>query len=234
MASLAHNTANDTRFNDVVKTISALARDEANGVDAKPKVAQYLVRAAADGVFDLAPDADGKFVWHDLYGRYVEAFGKKVLFDNTKDGLKKGASEFKQLITFGAVRRDGAVDVLNRAASIHASIDKKDRKSAFPAFVDVARAQIKSPDADLTDGELETIVRKAEGKDKVQADFLKSAAKALEKAQEASDADPAIAEEIAALTDKLGALIAFLGNREAEAAERAKLAELMAKYQVAA
>lgn len=83
----------------------------------------------------------------------------------------------------------------------------------------MARRQIESPDAPLTDNELADACRKEQPDAKNQAAYIKAAAKALEKVLSAPDADPALAEKIALLADGASAIMQMIDR----AAERREL-----------
>ena len=231
MASLAHKTTNDTRLADLMNDVRQLGRDTAEGRDAKPRLALRIVKAAADNVLDLTPDPDTKLdAAYDIYDAYLKADSKKAVFDHTKGGVKKGASEVRQLILMGLMTTVDAVEVLNRTVTIHGNTEVKDRQSAFPAFMAVCRAQLDSSDTALSDDEIQALCLKPNSEPKGQAAYLKAAAKAFEKALAADDADPAIADNVQALIDGAGSLIAFLGKK----ADRAKLMAELAKLDAAA
>lgn len=233
MVSLAHKPQNDTRFADLMKDVRKLGADTAEGRDAKPRLALRIVRAAADGVIDLTveKDAAGKPLpdaAYNIYDEYLKADSKKAVYEHSKGGVKKGASELRQLIRFGSMTTVDAVDVLNRAVTIHGNLDVKERQSAFPAFLAVAREQLADGQSDtaLTDGQIEQAMRKDAAEPKGQADFLKSASKALEKALDAEDGDAALADRIKSALAEVGACLAYIDSKAKRAALLAELAKL--------
>lgn len=230
MVSLAHKTQNDNRFADLMSDVRELGRETATGRDAKAKLALRIIKAAADNVIDLTPDPDTKLdAAYDIYDAYLKADSKKAVFDHTKGGIKKGASEVRTLINMGLMTTVDAVDVMNRTVTIHGNLDPKDRQSAFPAFMAVARAQLNSSDTDLSDDELQSLCLKQSADPKGQAAYIKAAAKALEKALAAEDADPKLADNVQALLDGADAIIGFLAKRE----ERQKLLASLAALDAA-
>lgn len=234
MVSLKHSTQNDTRFADLLKDVRKLGGDTAEGRDAKARLAIRVVRAASDGVITLDVETDaatGKPLpdaAYQIYDEYLKADSKKAVYEHSKGGIKKEASLLRTLIRFGSLTTVDAVDVLNRAVTIHGNLDVKERLSAYPAFVEVAKAQLADGQTDdaLTDGQLEQACRKAEGEPKGQAAFIKAAAKALEKAQSAEDADPALTDRLQAALAEVGACLAYLDSKGKRAALMAQLAAL--------
>jgi hypothetical protein len=93
----------------------------------------------------------------------------------------------------------------------------------------VARAQLNSSDTDLSDDELQSLCLKPTADPKGQAAYIKAAAKALEKALAAEDADPKLADNVGTLLDGANAILGFLAKRE----ERQKLLASLAALDAA-
>lgn len=228
--TLAHNTSNSAALEQDRKAFFAdvrdLGRDSALGKDALPRLALRVVQAVATGI--VSPD-DMK----SAYDEYVTAESKKLM--HTDGGKAANVSKLKQLATAAAMTTVDFPDVLDRACEQHAAMRKEGLKpkSAYAAYVDVARAQIASPTADLTDDEIRTAMA-TEPKDKDAKSFLKSAAKALEKALEVggmSDDERELADVALARTSEA---LAKLTAREERADKMAELAKLQAELGMAA
>lgn len=167
--------ANDTAIDTLVKDIRSFGRDSAAGQDALPKLAYAVCRAVADGVIPdhLATNDQGKDVAHQLYVEYQSAEkGKRVhempTDKQTSNGLKANVSKLRQIMAMGALAHGGVidpVDVFNRAIAAResANADGTAVKSAYPFYVDVARAQLKADGYALTDEFLKDLAAK-EGK----------------------------------------------------------------------
>lgn len=225
---------NDHRLADLMRDVAAYGGKQGEGRRGKELLAMRVIRAAADCVITLevTKGPDGKNLpddAHKVYAAYLAADSKKNAMDHTKDGIKKNASELRQIIGMGLMTTlgdGGPVDVFNRMVSIHQGLAVEERISAFPAFVAVARQQLASPDSPLTDNELAACCRKGETDAKTQAAYIKAAAKALEKALSAPDADPALAERIGLLADGAAAIMGMIDRAAARRELMAQLAVL--------
>ena len=224
---------NDHRLADLMRDVVSYGGKQGDGRRGKELLAMRVIRAAADNVvtLEVTKGLDGKNLpddAHKVYAAYLAADSRKNAMDHTKDGIKKNASELRQIIGMGLMTtlgEFGPVGVFSRMVAIHQGLDVKERISAFPAFVAVARQQLAAPDAPLSSPELAECCRKDEPDAKNQAAFIKAAAKALEKARSAPDADPALAERIGLLADGAAAIVQMI-ERTAERRE------LMAQLEV--
>lgn len=191
MSNLNHNAnINDTRFSDLTKVVTRLGKDAAEGADALPKLAFAVVTAAYDGVIDTEKKhdspADGAGMKVDdaavIYATYMNAEGKKSYSDYKSTGIKANASKLRQLVGLGLNTKCEGPKVLARAAEIRDRMAKSNTKvlSAYPAFVNVARAQ-NDLDHEITDDEIMTAVAKPPAEDKGLVDYVTRAKKQIEK-----------------------------------------------------
>lgn len=176
MSNLAHSTKNDHRYGDLMKEVRKLGGDSADGADALPKLAAHVVKAAADGVIGLDKDVDGADDAGRIYQNYAEAESKKAIHNHSKNGVKANTSKLRKLIEFGCLPNVDAIDVLDRAMKLRQEMAAVERKvkSAYPAYVDVARKQIAEPDNALTDEEIKATVLKQDNSEEVTVDKVLS------------------------------------------------------------
>ena len=180
--NLAHNTQNDTRFADAMAVVRELGRDAASGKDALPNLAVHFVRQIYDGVFTPDKDANGEDAATRIFKEYAKSEGKKAFHDRTEASQKVNISKLKQLEKAAANPKFDFVDVLNRAITIRQTAidDGIEVKSPYPAYVDVARAQLKL-DEEMDDAMIFAAVTKSETTREVTLEGqLKKAAKILE------------------------------------------------------
>ncbi len=176
---------NDTRqiqdLDDLNKAVRALGRDAAMGKDALPKLAVTVVRAAADEIVTAADNGKDDDAYK-LYSEYAESEGKKAVHEHTANGLKANVSKVRALIKMGEMTTCDPVDVLNRAIIIREEqrTNGADVKSAYPAYIDVARSQLKL-DRSMTDEELAQAVLKKAAEEPTVEKELQGIAKRLDK-----------------------------------------------------
>lgn len=172
MAKANAELKNDTRLEDGVKVIRELGRDSAAGKDSLPKLAFKLVELAADGVIDTEKKyaetmPDGSSRPYDdaeyLFGEYARAEGKKAIHERSAGGLKANISKVRQIIQMGVMTTCDPAAVLEAAHKVRGALIEEGVKvkSAYAAYVDVARNQIAS-DTELTEEQIGGIVRKPE------------------------------------------------------------------------
>ena len=182
MNALAHNTQNDNRKVEFHAFVREKAREAAMGKDALPALAIGFVRAIYDGVEDPAKDANGEDAATRMFKMYSAAEGKKAFHDRSKSSQKAQVSKFKQLEKAASNPKFDFVDVLNRGVTIYqkAMDDEIEVKSPFPAYVGLAREQLKQ-DEELSDEQIFAVVTKSEVTREVTVEGqLKKAAKILE------------------------------------------------------
>lgn len=228
--SLAHNTSNSVALEqdrrDFFSDVRELGRQSALGTDALPRLAVRVVRAVTAGV--IGPD-DMKQVYED----YTKAESDKLV--HTAKGKAANTSKLKQIATAAAMPSIDFEDVLTRACGLHADMRKAEIKvkSAYAAYVDVARAQIAAPNADLTDDEIRDAMA-SDPKEKDAKGFLRAAAKAIEKALGLPDLrvdERELAEVALARTSEA---LSMLVTREEFAAKQAQLVSLRHELGLAA
>jgi len=182
MTALAHNLTNDTREVEFDAFTRDAARTDAAGNDALPGWAIAFVRAVSDGVFTVAKDANGEDAAMRKFKIYATAKGKKAFHDRSETSQKAQVSKLRQLMNAAANPKFDFVDVLNRAVTIRqgAIDDGLEVKSPYPAYVDIAREQLKQDD-ELSDEQILSVVCKNEVTREVTVEGqLKKAYKILE------------------------------------------------------
>lgn len=147
---------NDTRFDDLRSLARELGRDKASGADAKMKLVLACVRAAYDGYL-TGDDVE------TVYTEFVTAESKKAVHEHTAGGVKANVSKLKQPVLAALLPKVDFVATCDRVVDLRDELrseingndeDKRKLKAGFDAIVDIARAQLKSPDADLDDDTL--------------------------------------------------------------------------------
>lgn len=163
MTSLEHSPLNDTRHRDFMRDVREFGRDAALGGDALPKFAIRLVKAAAEGVinpFDpKVHSQDNPDDAAQAYEAYVTAESGKAIHNHSKAGIKSNTSKARALIALGHNPNCDGERVVDRALAIRKEMMDAEiaSKSAYPALVDVARAQ-NATDHELTDDEIKAAV----------------------------------------------------------------------------
>ena len=183
---------NDTRLEEGVKFIRELGRDAALGKDSLPKLAFQFTKMAQEGTIDLEKKYEGdelpkggKYKYDDaefLFNEYSKAEGKKAIHERSTGGLKANISKARQFVAFGALTTCDAQDVLERAAAVRKQmiLDSSKVKSAYAAYVDVAREQQKL-DTDMTEDQLRAVIAKPEKTSPELRKIIEGLAKKLEK-----------------------------------------------------
>lgn len=148
---------NDTRLDDLRTQVREYGRDSASGRDAKPKLALTIVRAAFDGI--IGPD-DAEMI----YNEYATAESKKSIHDHSAGGIKANVSKLRQIISVGCLPAIDGVVLLDKVTDMRTELRAQDAKlkGAFDTFVDIARAQLKSPDSELDDDVIRDLCVKGE------------------------------------------------------------------------
>ncbi len=181
------NLVNDTRLADLTKTVKALGTKSAHSALAKPQMALAVAQARADGVIDDDAGASTYEVY--LEGRR-SVLGKNQLGAGAEDGgsHKVNVSKNTQIIKAAGLISAGVdfVDVMTRSVALRETLlgSNEKVKPTFDGFVDLARAQLKSPTAALTDDEIISVVRKKEAAAKDLVDKLIDTYKRLYKHNE--------------------------------------------------
>jgi hypothetical protein len=161
--TVLHNLTNDTREAEFDTFTREKGRESATGKDALPAWAIGFVRAVYDGVFPTAKDANGEDAAMRKFKMYAASEGKKAYHDRSQGSQKAQVSKVRQLMNAAANPKYDFVDVLNRGITIRQeAIDAGiEVKSPFPAYVDLAREQLKQDD-ELDDATIYAVVIKNE------------------------------------------------------------------------
>jgi hypothetical protein len=209
---------------DVMREVDKLASDAGNGTMAKPRLAKRVIQWVTEGV--IGPD-DTKAI----YNRFITTEGKKSKDAYTANGLGAKASELKQIAIMATLDVD-AIKLISDADRILAEYKAGDvkHKSAYAAYVDIARAQIANKDnGQLSVDDLRDICRKVET-NKGDIEKYLEAYKKVRSTFEGSDTQPA---EISALLETFGDAIEALGGElpptKEDAAKARKVASAQAK-----
>lgn len=184
IATTSHTPAlpNDTRLAEFEAFVREKGREAAMGKDALPSLAIGFVRAVYDGVVDPTKDANGEDGATRYFKKYAAAEGKKAFHERSEGSQKAQISKFKQLEKAAQKPTCDFVDVLNRTVTIRQTAidDGIDVKSAFPAYVDVAREQLKLDD-DMDDAMIFATVTKTDSTREVTVEGqLKKAQKIID------------------------------------------------------
>lgn len=155
---------------DLNKLLRGLGKDSIKSTLAKPRMAIAICRAAADGVIG-EDEAEATYMTY-LEGREEET-GKNSMAEGASDGGSKKANVSKnmQIIRLGLLNTVDGPALLDRVndARLHAVRNGGEDvkvKPTFDCFVDAARAQLAKPNEELSDEEINALVRKPEGKEK--------------------------------------------------------------------
>ena len=161
--TLAHNLSNDNREAEFDSFTREKGRESAMGKDALPGWAVGFVRAVYDGAFPIDKDSNGEDAALRKFKLYAASEGKKAFHDRSQTSQKVQVSKVRQLMNAAANPKFDFVDVLNRAITIRqqAIADDIEVKSPFPAYVDIARAQLKQDD-ELDDATIFAVICKNE------------------------------------------------------------------------
>lgn len=221
---------NDTRLDDAMKQVKKLGEEAASGKDSLPKLAVLLTRLANDGVIDLEKKYSvdngngGKRTYDDaeaIFTRYAEAENKKAIHERSNGGLKANISKARQFVELGMMTAADGPKAIERAFDIRNKMltDGDKVKSAYAAYVDVARAQ-KALDRDITDDELREAIRKREAASPEALKVLKGVMKKLEDLiageKGAKDNDSKVEDAFNAIRDRVAEIE---GPAKAEEAE---------------
>jgi len=165
---------NSASIDDAMTFAARLGADKARGGDALPKLAIGACDFAAQGV--LKPEHAEAF-----FTAFVREHSLTSIHDRSDNGLKANVSKLRQFINLGA---KFGTDTLDDAARLYSSLHAggADVKGAYVAYLDVARAQLKS-DTLLDESDIEAAMLKGEAKATTEEAKLKQALKAIESAE---------------------------------------------------
>lgn len=228
---MTNELVNDTRFADLTKAVKKLGAESANSALAKPKMALSIVQARIDGVIG----DDSGAMTYDIYleGRRATLEKASSLGADAEDAgsYKANVSKNTQLLKAGGLIAAGVDfgEVLTQATRVRESLVKAGDKvkPTYDAYVDLARAQLKSPTAQLDEDAIVGIVRKKEAAEKELVDKLVAAYKVARKLQDDFPCQPmeaAVAAYADAITEAGGDIPAITKEEKKEAAAMAFLA----------
>lgn len=193
---------NDTRLADLNEVVKALGSKSADSVLAKPQMALAIVYARADGVIgdDAGPST---------YDTYLEG-RRSVLANSTMGagiddgGYKANVSKNTQLIRAAGLPGIEFPNVLTRSTGLRAALVANDEKCKppFDAYVDLARAQLKSPGEKLSDQEIIAVILKKDAAEKGLIDKLIAAYKVARNLNEAFNVQ-SMSDVVAAYEDAI-------------------------------
>jgi hypothetical protein len=237
---LSHPTNNTAfTFDTMMDSVRNLGKEAALGRDSLPKLAVTITRAASEGIvtMDANKHGDGVDDAKKIYGEYIASDSRKAVHDHSPDGLKAQVSKLRSFIKFGAGTKYDAVDVLDRAMRMRkemAAADTKSVKSAYAAYVDVAREQY-TKEAPMTDDEMKQVISKKASEETTIEKVLQGMEKTLEKLitgehKAGKDQSDQIIKAHELIKERLAALIVI----NERAAKQAELARLTAELGVAA
>lgn len=204
MATLAHNTQNDTRLKDMLARVRKLGEDAGKGKDAREKLALELVRGAQDGFV-------GEDDLENVLTEYIDAESKKAIHNHKADSLKVLKSKCNALLKAAALYK-GDNSPVNFAHTLDKLVQtirpdlrkaEKKLKPAFESYVAIAREQCK-PEyiaADLPDDVLIAMSEQTTKEDSI-LDKLVADYKRMEKRHEELPS-PSIEACIAAIKDAM-------------------------------
>lgn len=222
-------------FEAVMKDVRKYGSEGGAGENARANVFVRLVRGAANGVIDTVKrDKDGneskdrtaRDHAEMAYDAYVAAFGKSN--GHSADTVAAKVATLRAGVKLGQTYPD-AIALMNRVHALYPALKNAGEKMWQPldAYYRVALAQMKVSHR-LSDDEIRSLITR-ESKERDAAAFLKTAERALQKACELDDTDT----NRDAL-EKVKLAIAAFVQAEQRAADMAVLAELNAKYGIAA
>lgn len=175
MASLKHNTQNDTRLADAHEYMRERAKLDVDSSLSKGLIAKRLCRDAFDGAVTVE-DVES------LYDTYMESRRNKYKRNesvatpdatDTEKGRKANISKNVQFVKLGLLPGIDAVELLDKVTDLRLTMVGTDPIEApFDAMLKVARCQLKSPDDTLDDETITACILKAPAKDKSIIDKL--------------------------------------------------------------
>lgn len=189
---------------DVMREVDNLATVCGNAAMAKPRLAKRVIQWVLAGVIS-ADDTKA------IYNRFITTEGKKAKDAYTSNGMGAKASELKQIAVMAALPNVDPIKLISDADRVLAELKATDvkHKSAYAAYVDIARAQIGSKDnGQLGYNELHDLCRKAES-NKGDIEKYIEAYKKVRSTFEGSETQP---ESVKALIEHYEQVIEDLGG----------------------
>lgn len=223
-------------FDDLVKEAQVLGGDKAKGDDSFAKLFLRLVRAAAEGIIDLEKNKHGDGVddTRFIYTKFSGARNKKAIHERTDTGFKVQVSKLRSAANVGVMTTCDAIDLFNRAPALHKQmVDGGEKvKSAYAAYIDVARAQIaagKAGNGDLSDDEIKDAMRKKEAEEPTLDKFLQAEVKRMEKVISGENGFKCQDQRLLDAYDKVRDLYADVAKKAAVDETQNQLAALQTK-----
>lgn len=188
MAQTVDGSNIETHLTELRGKLKSLGAAEGKGSASRPEAALRLVGAAYDGYIG-EDDAAEMF---SVYAAGTAAAAKNNPMvsapggDAAQKSAKQQISKFRQFIKAGSLPAVDARDVLNRAVQISKDLESAGVKtySRFDGMLNVAREQIKQPDEELTDDQINDLICKPETAEKDDLDKLIAAYKSAHKLAE--------------------------------------------------
>lgn len=179
--------SNSAAFDEALaKRLYKLGKQSIAGDTARPDFGLAILQEAVAG----RKGEDDAAALYQLYlnGR-LDAMGGKVTAagnDGDAGAVKQQVSKARQILKMGALPAIDPEMVMDRAMNERKEVAATGAKvkAAYDAMVDVARAQIKQPDEELTAEQLRAIVSKPEPRSKDDLEKLVDAYKAAAKMHE--------------------------------------------------
>ena len=177
-------TNHETVIRDLRSRLRGYGRQEARGGAGRPSAALDLAECARNGEVD---EDFARTAYTDYAEGYAEVIKNNPLVyrqakpDHTS--VTQQASKFRQFIRAGAQAGYDGPSVLRLAAEVAKKLSTTDArvKPAFDAMLDVARAQLKSPDRQLTRDDIAPLVVLPPKAEKTELDKLIGAYKTAHK-----------------------------------------------------
>lgn len=221
-------TNHETVIRDLRCRLRGYGRQEARGGAGRPAAALDLAECARNGEVD---EDFAKTAYTDYAEGYAEVIKNNPLVyrqanpDHTS--VTQQASKFRQFIKAGAQAGYDGPSVLRLAAEVAKQLSTTDArvKSAFDAMLDVARAQLKSPDRQLTRDDIAPLVVLPPKTEKTDLDKLIAAYKAAHKLRDELDTNKPLAiavDNLRAAIVEAGGEVPALTKAEKEEAQAMK------------
>jgi hypothetical protein len=172
---------NDTALQEFMADSRELGRELAAGKDALPKWAMKVAQAAANGVLSDVKDADGHDDVARAYIDLMKAASKKAVHEHTPAGLKANISKARQIKHAAEKPTCDFIGTLNKTFEKRQDMIAAGEKvkPAYSAYVDAARTQLVQDD-DLTNDQIESVIRKAGPEEPTVEKMLGKIEKAME------------------------------------------------------
>lgn len=163
---------NDTRMADAIKLATKLGGESVKSALAKPQLYAAVCRATADGYMK---DSDVKPVF-DAYlaGRTKVVNGNKIALGDKEDNANSYAANMSKLNNMHKLGSLNSAGVIDGPALLDKVIDRREYlfsggrkvKATADAMLDVAKAQLKQPTAELSEEQLDEVIARPEKEEK--------------------------------------------------------------------